>query len=99
MSFAEHLESDEMLKTPWVMAVLIICGTLVSLGLLGVLAWLIYSERDAQTILALVNLFITAFLWKRVGDVDTRAARVEQQTNGNTTKILDAALGTKPSDS
>lgn len=81
-----------MLQRTGVLITLIVCGTVVALGLLGVVGWLLYQQRDAQTVLNLVNLVLTAFLFKRVGDVDTRTARVEQHVNGNTTRLMDAAL-------
>lgn len=81
---------------PAVLITAIIGGTVLGLGLLAVVGWLLYSQRDAQTILNLVNLFLTAFLFKRVGDVDTRTARVEQHVNGNTTKMLDAVIQSPP---
>src|SRR5262245_18381323 len=85
----------DMLRTPWVLAVASTCATIVALGLLGVVGWLLYTQRDAQTILNLVNLFLTAFLFKRIGDVDARTQRVEQNTNGHTTRLLDVALKNK----
>ena len=83
-------------QTPAVLITTIICASLLGMGLLFVVGWLLYTQRDAQTVLNLVNLFLTAFLFKRIGDVDTRTARVEQHVNGNTTKMLDAVIQSPP---
>jgi hypothetical protein len=81
-----------IMSKPSVLITAIICGCVLGLGLLFVVGWLIYANRDTQTILTLVSLFLTAFLYKRVGDVDTRTARVEQNVNGNTSKLMDAVI-------
>jgi hypothetical protein len=83
-------------QNPAVLITAVICGCVLGLGLLFVVGWLLYTQRDAQTVLNLVNLFLTAFLFKRIGDVDTRTARVEQHVNGNTTKMLDAVIQSPP---
>lgn len=85
----------DALRSPAVVGVLIFCSTLVALALIGVLGWLAWAQRDASTVLGLVNLLISAFLLKRVSDVDARASRVETQTNGHTTRLLDVALKDK----
>lgn len=85
----------DALKSPAVFATLIVCATILGLALLGVLGWLAWAQRDASTVLGLVNLLISAFLLKRVSDVDARASRVEQQTNGHTTRLMDVALKDK----
>lgn len=84
-----------MLRSTGAIITLIICGTVLGLGLLFVMGWLLYTEHEVQTIVSLINLLVTAFLYKRIGDVDVRAARVEQQTNGHTARLMDAALKDK----
>lgn len=83
-------------QKPAVLITALVCGCVLGLGLLLVVGWLLYSQRDAQTVLNLVNLFLTAFLFKRIGDVDTRTARVEQHVNGNTSKLMDAVIQSPP---
>lgn len=83
-------------QKPAVLITAIVCGTVLCLGLLTVVGWLLYWQRDTSTILTLVNLFLTAFLFKRVGDVDTRAAQIERHVNGTNTKLVDAVLQSPP---
>jgi len=79
-------------RTPGVLVALIICATIVALGLLGVLGWLLYAQRDATIILTLVNTAVTLFIWTKVHTVDRRTGQIEKQTNGTSERLLDAAL-------
>ena len=85
----------DALQSRGVMVTAIICGTFVALALVGVLGWLAWAQRDANYIMTLVNTVLTALLFKRVSDVDGRVKSVETNTNGHTTRLMDAALKTK----
>lgn len=78
----------EALQSRAVLAVAIVCGTVVALALLLVLGWLIYAQRDATVILSLVSILLNALVYGRL-------RKVEQQTNGHTTRLMDAALKDK----
>lgn len=75
----------EALQSRAVLATAIVCGTFIALALLLVLGWLIYAQRDATLILSLVSILLNALVYSRL-------RRVEQQTNGHTTRLMDAAL-------
>lgn len=85
----------DAMRNPGVVAVLIVCSTVLGLALLGVMGWLLYQQRDVSTLLTLVNTFVSVFLLKRMSDVDGRVGKVESQTNGHTTRLMDAALKDK----
>lgn len=78
-----------------VAAVAIVCGTLVVLVFLGIMGWLLYTQRDATMLMTLVNTIVSVFLYKRLSDVDGRVRGVEKQTNGHTTRLMEAALKDK----
>jgi len=84
-----------MLQSRAVLVTAIICGTVALLGLLGIVGWLIYAGRDTAAILALVNALVSAAIYAKLRDVDHKAGRVEQQINGNTSRLMDAALKDK----
>lgn len=86
---------DVLQRSPAVLITVVLCGTIIALSLIGVLGWLAWAQRDASTVLGLVNLLISAFLLKRVSDVDARASRVEAQTNGQSQRLMDAVLKEK----
>lgn len=86
-----------MPRTPSVMVALIICATILGLALFGVMGVLLYYGKDAGIFMTLVNAFLTAAVYAKVRDVDQKATRVEQQTNGATTRLMDHALGPQPS--
>jgi len=88
-----------MLRSTGVVVTLIICGSVVTLGLLGIIGWLLYAGRDTAAILTLVNSLIAAVTYMKLRDVDSRTTRVEQNVNGNTTRLMDAALRTKQEES
>lgn len=79
-------------KSPGVLIAIIICATIVSLSLVGILGWLAWAQRDASFIMTLVNTVLAAWSLKRVSDVDGRVGKVEQQTNGHMTRVMDAAF-------
>lgn len=79
-------------KSPGVLIAIIICGTIVALALVGILGWLAWAQRDASFIMTLVNTVLAAWSLKRVSDVDGRVGRVEQQTNGHMTRMMDATF-------
>lgn len=85
----------EALQSRAVWITLILCGTFIALALVGVLGWLAWAQRDASYIMTLVNTFLTALLFKRVSDVNGRVVTIEQQTNGHTKRLMDAALKDK----
>ena len=85
----------DAMRSPVVLAVAIVCGTILGLGLLGSLAWLAYVQRDATTIMTLVNSILSIYTLKRVSDVDGRVRIVETQTNGHTTRLMNVALRDK----
>ena len=85
----------DAVRSPGVLAVLIVCSTILGLALLAVLGFLAWTQRDATTILTMVNMFISVFLLKKVGDVNGRVTSIEKQTNGHTTRLMDAALSQK----
>lgn len=86
---------DAMRSSTPVLVTMIVCGTILGLALVGVLGWLAWAQRDASTVLGLVNLLISAFLLKRVSDVDGRVVKVETQTNGHTKRLMDAVIKDK----
>lgn len=85
----------DALQSRAVLITVILCGTVVALALVGVLGWLAWAQRDASYIMTLVNTFLTALLFKRVSDVNGRVVTIEQQTNGHTARLMDAALKDK----
>lgn len=85
----------DALRSPGVLAVLIVCSTILGLALISGLVFLAWTQRDATTILTMVNMVMSVFLLKRVGDVNGRVTSIEKQTNGHTTRLMDAALGQK----
>jgi len=87
-----------MLRHPAVFITAIMCGTVLGLGLLGVVGWLLYSGKDTAAILTLVNALVSAGIYAKLRDVDGKTTRVEQSVNGNTTRLMDAALKDKTPD-
>ena len=85
-----------MLKHPGVMVAAIICGTILGLGLIGVLGLLLWAGKDTAALLTLVNALVSAMIYAKVRNVDARATRIEAQTNGATTRLMDHALGPRP---
>lgn len=85
----------DALQSRGVWITMILCGTVVALGLIGVLGWLAWAQRDASYIMTLVNTLLTALLFKRVSDVNGRVQTIEKHTNGTQTRLLDAALKDK----
>ena len=88
---------NDALKSKGVLITFIICATFVAVGLIGVLAWLAWAQRDANYIMTLVNTMLTALLFKRVSDVNGRVVSIEKHTNGTTSRLLDATLGKEQS--
>ena len=86
---------NDALKSKGVLVTVIICGTVVTLALVGVLGWLAWAQRDANYIMTLVNTLLTALLFKRVSDVNGRVVSIEKHTNGTTSRLLDATIGAK----
>lgn len=86
---------NDALKSKGVLITVVLCGTVVALALVGVLAWLAWAQRDASYIMTLVNTLLTALLFKRVSDVNGRVVSIEKHTNGHTTRLMDAALRDK----
>lgn len=82
--------SSNVIKT------LIICATIIILALFIIVGWLAYAQRDATTIVAILNLLISSFILKQIYNVDGRVRGVENQTNGNTSRLMDAALKDRP---
>lgn len=78
----------DALQSRAVVVTFVICGTVVSLALVGALAWLAWAQRDATMVLSLVSLALNALVYGRL-------RKVEQQTNGHTTRLMDAALKDK----
>lgn len=85
----------DALRNPWVAAVAIFAALLLSLAVVGGMVWLLWAERDARMLLDLVQVVLYVVLFKRVSDVDGRVRTVETQTNGNTRRLMDAALKDK----
>lgn len=82
----------DALRNPWVAGVALVCATVVIAGVVGVLAWLIFAQRDATMVLSFVSIMINALLYKQLADVRGTVRLVERQTNGTTTRLMDAAL-------
>lgn len=83
------------MKSSAVWITLIICATLLGLGLLTVIGWLLYTDKDTAAVLTLVNTVMAAAVYGKVWSTHATTKRVEQQTNGNTTRLMDAALKDK----
>ena len=79
-----------------VMVTLIICGTILGLALLSVIGVLLYFGKDTAALLTLVNVFITAANLTKTYGVERRTSRIEAQTNGTQTRLMDHALGPQP---
>jgi len=84
---------DALAQSRAVLVTLIICATLVILAVVGVLGWLAWAQRDASMVMSLVNTLVNVFVLKRLSDVNGRIWTIEQQTNGNTQRLMDAAFG------
>lgn len=71
----------DALGTPWVLAVAMVCATVMGLALLGVMGWLVFYNRDATTILTMVSLFLNALLYNRMrrqeSAIDATHARID----------------------
>ena len=82
-----------MLRDRAVLITAIISGAVVALGFLLIIGWMLYTGHDpaalVASIIGLVNGVVLIFMYAKVG-------RVEQHVNGNTTKLLDAALASPP---
>lgn len=89
-------EVKRMMKTTAVMVTLIVCGTVLGLALLSVIGILLYYGKDTAALLTLVNVFITGAGLAKTYSVDRRTTRIEQQTNGTQTRLMDHALGPQP---
>lgn len=87
--FPDFPEVRAMLKSPAVMVAAIAAGTLLGLGLLATVGWLLYADKPVTDLLSLVSLLIS-------GATYAKAKRIEQQTNGNTSRLMDHALGPVP---
>jgi len=86
----------DALRSPWVVAVLILCSTVAVLAVLFVVGWLLYANRDPAVVVSLINTAINAFLLKQMATMDGRVRTVETQTNGHTTRLMEAALKREP---
>lgn len=84
-----------MLKTPAVAVAAIIAGTVLGLGLLGVVGWLLFADKDTAAILTLVNTILASASLAKTYAVASKADRIADQTNGHTTRLMDAALKDK----
>lgn len=89
-------EVKEMMQSRSVMVTLIICGTVLGLALLSVIGVLLYFGKDTAALLTLVNVFITAANLTKTYGVERRTSRIEAQTNGTQTRLMDHALGPQP---
>lgn len=89
-------EVKSMTQSRAVMVTLIICGTILGLALLSVVGILLYFGKDTAALLTLVNVFITAAGLAKTYSVERRTSRIEAQTNGTATRLMDHALGPQP---
>lgn len=86
-----------MLRTPAVAVAAIVGGTVVGLGMLAVIGVLLYAGKDTTALLTLVNLVLTGGSMAKIYSVAAKAERIESNTNGTTTRLMDHALGPQPS--
>lgn len=84
----------EMLRSPAVLIVMIICSTVLTLGLLGAIVWLTATEHGTEAIFTLITLFAVPVLGAMWANLTT----MNQRLNGHTTRLMDAALKDKPKD-
>lgn len=89
-------EEVKKLMDSKVLVTLAVCATVLGLALLSVVGILLYFGKDTAALLTLVNVLITAFGLAKTYSVDRRTTRIEQQTNGTTTRLMDHALGPQP---
>lgn len=75
-----------MFRDVRVVIVGMICATLVVLGLLGMVGWLVYSDRPTDALL----LIMTSLLVPLLTTVLAKITTVQHQTNGTTGRLLDA---------
>lgn len=78
-----------------VMIAVIIGVTLAVLSTLAAIVFLVWQERDAADILALVNLLISGTAAKAAWDAKALASQVKDQTNGTMTNLIDKATQSK----
>jgi len=79
----------------------IVAGTLVILSFVGALTFLAYKGKATETlafvlIAPIVGLLIA--LTRKMAKLEQQAAQIQHQTNGTTTRLLDAALPSSQSD-
>ncbi len=94
--YLDREEVSRLMKSPAVAVTLIIVGGVLGLGLLGVFGFLVYVQRDTSSILNLVNLLLTSGALAKVYSVSAKTDRIEKNTNGAQTRLLDHALGQQP---
>jgi hypothetical protein len=82
--------------TPRVVVTMIICGTVLGMALLAIVGILLFYGKDTAALLTLVNVVITAAGLAKTYSVSARTARIEAQTNGTQTRLMDHALGPAP---
>lgn len=75
-----------MLNNPWVAALTVFMAGLVVLAALGAITYLAHEGRGTEAIGALILGVL--------GLVIGRLRKIESQTNGTTSRLLDAALPT-----
>lgn len=80
-----------MFKDHRVIIAAMICGTFVLLGLLGVVAWLVYAERPTEAVALIMSSLLVPLLTAVLAKVTT----VQHQTNGTNSRLLDA-VGVPP---
>lgn len=78
----------EMIRTPAVLITVIICSTVLAISIVGVVAWLSYASKESTAVL----LVIAAFVVPVLGAIYARLTVVDRQTNGHTTRLMDAVI-------
>ena len=81
-----------MLRTPAVFVTAIICGTLLGGGVLFVIYQLLEHGKDANQITSFINTLVSVVIYAKLRSVDGRVVKVEAQTDGTQSRLLDHAL-------
>lgn len=74
----------------------IISGSLVLISLVLGLVFLAHTHGDASTVLSLVASIVSIINLAQVNALKSVINQLREQTNGNTTKLIDAAIQAAP---
>lgn len=88
-----------MLERPAVAITAIVAATLLLLSFVSALTFLAYTGHSTETlafviITPVVGLLVA--LLRKMGRIEEKASQIQHQTNGNTSRLLDAVLPAQP---